>query len=52
MNWLWGLLAATYVNITIRESEAGIDGHVKSILPPENRCAVVAAGATHFFRDA
>jgi prenylcysteine oxidase / farnesylcysteine lyase len=39
------------LNITIYKSEAGVGGRVKSISPPENRRAVVEAGATHFFRD-
>ena len=37
--------------ITIYESEFGVGGRVKSILPPENPYAVVEAGATHFFTD-
>ena len=40
-----------FLNITIYESEAVIGGRVKSISPPENRRAVVEAGATHFFKD-
>jgi prenylcysteine oxidase / farnesylcysteine lyase len=39
------------LNITIYESEAGVGGRVKSISPPENRRAVVEAGATHFSGD-